>query len=117
VLDFHGLNLGMAITFFIYTQPLEWLLGSVGARGISPRRKSSRSVKITTEVKNGGALPPLPSRHHVVAINFLRSETTTTLLGDTTYISGTKWQKYYGQTLALVQPYPDAERRTGISIF
>jgi hypothetical protein len=38
VLNFYGLNSGRAVKFFIYTQRLERLLGSAGARGLSPRR-------------------------------------------------------------------------------
>jgi hypothetical protein len=45
-----------------------------------PGRETDHSPPSSAEVKNGGAIPPLPLRLHGVVLNFLNSETALPLL-------------------------------------
>jgi hypothetical protein len=49
--------------------PVQWVPGAVSLRVKRQMRQADHSPPASVEVKNGGAIPPLPIRHNGVVLN------------------------------------------------
>jgi hypothetical protein len=56
--------------------PIYWVQGAISQGVKRPGRQADHSPPSSAEVKNGGAIPPLPPCLHGIVLNYLTTGTT-----------------------------------------